>query len=186
MRVRAKQSKPQQFEKILTVMLNGKAITKEEIEKTVPGIETYRMSTYMWNMKMAGAVVKTLKDGRKVSGYQLMNVDEMQKYIDKRNKDFANAAQPKVKVPKTPNVAKSAKVKKVSKLKDLNADPIVENPVDDGGEEMTITGGKSSLLSFIKKLSNRIGWGRERHTMVCALLLNNSRLTERCSVVPLI
>jgi hypothetical protein len=28
-------------------------------------------------------------------------------------------------------------------------------------------------------------WGRERFTSVCALLLNNSRLTERCSVVPL-
>ena len=118
MRVRAKQSKPQQFEKILTVMLNGKAITKEEIEKTVPGIESYRMSTYMWNMKMAGAVVKTIKDGRKVSAYQLMNVDEMQKFFDNRAKDFANAAQPKV--------AKTPKAPKVKKLKDLQADPVVE------------------------------------------------------------
>jgi hypothetical protein len=29
-------------------------------------------------------------------------------------------------------------------------------------------------------------WGRERHTSVCALLLNNSRLIVKCSVVPLI
>jgi hypothetical protein len=28
-------------------------------------------------------------------------------------------------------------------------------------------------------------WGRERHTSVCALLLNNSRLIVKCSVVPL-
>ena len=31
-----------------------------------------------------------------------------------------------------------------------------------------------------------IKWGNERHINVCALFLNNSRLTERCSVVPLI
>jgi hypothetical protein len=128
MRMRSKQAKPQQFEKILTVMLSGKAVTKEEIEKTVPGIETYRMSTYIWNMKMAGAVVKTVKDGRKVSAYQLMNVDEMKKYIDKRNKDFANAAQPKV--------AKVAKAPKVKKLNDLQADPVVEEVTV---EEMQIT-----------------------------------------------
>jgi hypothetical protein len=128
MRMRSKQSKPQQFEKILTVMLSGKAVTKEEIEKTVPGIETYRMSTYIWNMKMAGAVVKTVKDGRKVSAYQLMNVDEMKKYIDKRNKDFANATQPKV--------AKVAKAPKVKKLNDLQADPVVEEVTV---EEMQIT-----------------------------------------------
>jgi hypothetical protein len=132
MRMRSKQSKPQQFEKILTVMLNGKAITKEEIETTVPGIESYRMSTYMWNMKMAGAVVKTIKDGRKVSAYQLMNVDEMKKYLDKREKDFANAA--------TPKVAKKTKAPKVAKLKDLQADPVVEEVKEDAVvDEMQIT-----------------------------------------------
>ena len=133
MRMRSKQSKPQQFEKILTVMLNGKAITKEEIETTVPGIESYRMSTYMWNMKMAGAVVKTIKDGRKVSAYQLMNVDEMKKYLDKREKDFANAA--------TPKVAKKTKAPKVAKLEDLQADPVVEEVKEDSVivDEMQIT-----------------------------------------------
>jgi len=130
MRVRAKQSKPQQFEKILTVMLNGKAITKEEIETTVPGIESYRMSTYIWNMKMAGAVVKTIKDGRKVSAYQLMNVDEMKKYLDKREKDFANAVKPAK--------SKSTKVKKVKSLQDLNAKPIDDMKVEEVKEETVI------------------------------------------------
>ena len=138
MRMRSKQSKPQQFEKILTVMLNGKAITKEEIETTVPGIESYRMSTYMWNMKMAGAVVKTIKDGRKVSAYQLMNVDEMKKYLDKREKDFANAA--------TPKVAKKTKAPKVAKLEDLQADPVVEEVKEDSVivDEMQITEAKET------------------------------------------
>ena len=123
MRIRAKQSKPQQFEKILQVMINGKQITKEEIEKTVPGIESYRMSTYMWNMKMAGAVVKAIKDGRKVTAYQLMNVDEMKKYLDKREKDFAVAIQPKVKSVKSAPKAKT-KATKVTKMKDLKAAPV--------------------------------------------------------------
>lgn len=123
MRIRAKQSKPQQFEKILQVMINGKQITKEEIEKTVPGIESYRMSTYMWNMKMSGAVVKAIKDGRKVTAYQLMNVEEMKKYLDKREKDFVVAAQPKVKAVKPAPKAK-VKATKVTKIKDLKAKPV--------------------------------------------------------------
>jgi len=133
MRIRAKQSKPQQFEKILQVMMNGKQITKEEIEKTVPGIESYRMSTYMWNMKMAGAVVKAIKDGRKVTAYQLMNVEDMKKYLDKREKDFANAAQPKVKTVKTKSTpkAKTPKAPKVTKIKDLNATPVTATEVDE-------------------------------------------------------
>jgi cbb3-type cytochrome oxidase subunit 3 len=61
------------------------------------------------------------------------NVDEMKKYLDKREKDFANAA--------TPKVAKKTKAPKVAKLEDLQADPVVEEVKEDSVivDEMQIT-----------------------------------------------
>jgi hypothetical protein len=132
----AKQAKTLQWEKILKVMLNGEPVTKESLEAMpeMKGVPLYRLSTFVWRIKVIGGVVKVVKDGRKVGGYALMNTAEMQKYIDRREKDIVAASSKKVaKAAKTPKVVKAPKVKK---LKDLQADPVVEEVTVD---EMEIT-----------------------------------------------
>lgn len=72
------------FEKLLVAaLISGKVVTKEEIDALLGHeIYMYRISTYIWHIKtMANGIVKVVKDGRKVSGYQLVNVDEVRGYL---------------------------------------------------------------------------------------------------------
>jgi hypothetical protein len=82
----AKKIKLKPFQKLLTIMISGKQVTKDEIQSLLgKEIMMYRISTYMWHIKTnANGVVKTIKDGRKVVGYQICNVDEVKQYM-KRN-----------------------------------------------------------------------------------------------------
>jgi GTP-sensing pleiotropic transcriptional regulator CodY len=82
----AKKIKLKPFQKLLTIMISGKQVTKDEIQSLLgKEIMMYRISTYMWHIKtIANGVVKTIKDGRKVVGYQICNVDEVKQYM-KRN-----------------------------------------------------------------------------------------------------
>lgn len=153
MRGRNTQSKMLQWEKILKVMLNGQPVTKESLEAMpeMKGVPLYRLSTFIWRIKMTGGVVKAVKDGRKIAGYQLMNIDEMRKYLDKREKVFADAskkedekAQKKAeraaaKAKKTVKVTKPVKAKKVKKLKDLQATPVVEKVETVVEDEIQVT-----------------------------------------------
>ena len=72
------------FEKMLNVMLSGNPVTKEEFETLLGNeIVMYRISTYIWHIKtIANGTVKVIKDGRKVSAYQLMNVEPVKKYLE--------------------------------------------------------------------------------------------------------
>ena len=79
----AKKMKLKPFQKLLTVMISGKEVSKDEID-TLLGkeIQMYRISTYMWHIKTnANGIIKVVKDGRKVSGYQLVNVAEVKDYM---------------------------------------------------------------------------------------------------------
>lgn len=72
------------FEKLLVAcLISGKPVTKQEIESLLGNeIYMYRISTYIWHIKtIANGIVKVVKDGRKVSGYQLVNVDEVKQYL---------------------------------------------------------------------------------------------------------
>lgn len=72
-------------EKVLMLMLSGEPITKTEIMGKHKELFEYRMSSYILNNKIFfDAVVKVHKDGKKVTAYQLMNVDQVkQKMIQK-------------------------------------------------------------------------------------------------------
>lgn len=109
---RGKSTSLKAFEKLLTVLMSGNPVTREEIETTLGNeIQMYRLSTYIWDIKAhANGVIKVIKDGRKVSAYQLINVDEMKAYMKRTG---ANA--------KTSAPAPATKVKK---LKDLQAQPV--------------------------------------------------------------
>jgi hypothetical protein len=66
-------------------MISGNVVTREEID-TLLGkeIQMYRISTYMWHIKTnpsANGAIKVVKDGRKVVGYQLINIAEMKEYM---------------------------------------------------------------------------------------------------------
>jgi len=105
---RGKQTDPKVWEKLIVAMISGKQISKEEVTATLSNeLEVYRLSTYIWDIKAkAGGGIKAVKDGRKVTAFQLMNVDEMTKYLAKRGISTT--------------VAK-AKTKSVKKLADLGA-----------------------------------------------------------------
>ena len=71
------------FQKLLTVMISGKPVTVDEIDSLLgKEIQMYRLSTYIWHIKThAEGVVKAIKDGRKVTAYQIVNVAEVKKYM---------------------------------------------------------------------------------------------------------
>ena len=73
------------FQKLMLVMISGNVVTRDEIADMVGSeIQMYRLSTYMWHIKTnANGIIKVIKDGRKVSGYQLINADECKQYLQK-------------------------------------------------------------------------------------------------------
>ena len=112
---RGKSTKLKPFQKLLTIMVSGKEVSIKEID-TLLGKEIYmyRLSTYMWHIKTtANGIVKSIKDGRKVTAYQLCNVDEVKKYMDRVGVTKATYAPGTVE--KKPSV---------SKLADLKAKPV--------------------------------------------------------------
>ena len=114
--VKAIKLKP--FQKLLTVMISGKPTTVEEIGAMLgKEIQMYRLSTYIWHIKTnADGVVKAIKDGRKVTAYQIVNVPDVKKYMDRAGITKSGF------VAGTPAVA--PKAAKVTKLKDLAATPV--------------------------------------------------------------
>ena len=120
--VKAIKLKP--FQKLLTVMISGKPTTVEEIGALLgKEIQMYRLSTYIWHIKTnADGVVKAIKDGRKVTAYQIVNVSDVKKYMDRVGITKSGF------VAGTPAVA--PKAAKVTKLKDLAAIPVTTPVVE--------------------------------------------------------
>ena len=73
-------TKINRHEKIACVMLSGKPVSPAEIEACFKGTDQegvlYRLSTNIYNIRKDGGIVRVTKDGRKVTGYQLVNFDE--------------------------------------------------------------------------------------------------------------
>jgi DNA-binding transcriptional ArsR family regulator len=140
---RGKSTKLKPFQKLLTIMQSGKPVTIEEIEATLGNeIYMYRLSTYMWHIKtQANGIVKAIKDGRKVTAYQVVNAAEVKEYMKRAGVTSANfvpgqttkkpsiakladlAAKPAKKAP----AKKPAKPKKVEAVKaDADSDLVIE------------------------------------------------------------
>lgn len=105
---------PTRFDRALIVLTKGGVFTAEQICQEMNYDAAYRISAVILDAKLAaGAVIKTVRDGRKVTGYELVNVDEMKSYLN--GKGFASFAPTKVskstKAPKVVAPAKTAKVK---------------------------------------------------------------------------
>ena len=115
----AARKEPRRWERLLMVLANGGIISKEQIGATMQYDAMYRISTEMWWLKVQGAVVKTHKAGRAVSGYELINVKEMIKVL----KDRGFAPLELVAVKSKPVKAVVAKVTK-PKAKTVKAKPV--------------------------------------------------------------
>ena len=63
-------------------------VTPKDIESDLEYGSMYRIATELWRAKKRGAVIKTYRDGRSVTGYELVNVDEMKQYLN--NKGFTS------------------------------------------------------------------------------------------------
>jgi hypothetical protein len=125
---KVKQIRLKPFEKLLTVMISGKPTTKVEIETLLGNeIYMYRLSTYIWHIKTnANGVVKAIKDGRKVTAYQLCNVDEVKKYMSRvgiTNAVVANTPVKSLDEIKTQEVAPVVEVAPVAKKTKAKAKP---------------------------------------------------------------
>lgn len=140
---RGKSTKLKPFQKLLTIMSSGKPVSIDEID-TLLGKEIYmyRLSTYMWHIKTnANGVVKAIKDGRKVTAYQIINVKEVKEYMD-RNGITKSGFVPG-KTEKKPSVAKladlNAKPVKAKKQKAAVVDTPVSEPVVEQMEVVEVT-----------------------------------------------
>ena len=112
-----KKVKLKPFQKLLTLMISGNPVTRDEID-TLLGKEIYmyRISTYMWHIKTnANGIIRIKKEGRKVVSYQLVNVDQVKEYM-KRVGVLDTTFTPS-SVEKKPSI---------SKLADLQPEPVVE------------------------------------------------------------
>jgi hypothetical protein len=135
---RGKSNKLAPFQKLMLVMQSGNQVTIDEIDATLgKEIHMYRLSTYIWLMKTnANAVVKAIKTGRKITAYQIMNVDEVKEYL-KRTGVSAAGFTPGQST-KIVKAKKTATVAPVQKLEDLKAEPVAE-VVEDTADEFEVT-----------------------------------------------
>ena len=80
MALTVRKGKVNRHEKITIVLLSGKPASPQEIADVFKGTDQesvlYRLSTNIYNIRKDGGIVKVIKDGRKVSGYQLINFDQ--------------------------------------------------------------------------------------------------------------
>lgn len=142
---RGKSTKLKPFEKLLMIMKSGNPVTIEEIEATLgKEIYMYRLSTYMWHIKTnANGVVKAIKDGRKVTAYQIINVKEVEEYLKRTG--VAKSGFVPGQIEKKPSIAKLADLKakpvpkaKVKKSKKVEVVEQTEQPVVAETSDMTI------------------------------------------------
>lgn len=107
---RGKSGKPVRSDRLLMVLCNGGKVTLKEIADTMEYPNMYRISCEVYCIKLNGGVVKTHKDGRKVVGYELVNVQEM---IDKMLTPKGFSVMPIV-----------GRDSGLSTLSELNAEPV--------------------------------------------------------------
>ena len=120
-------AKSNRWQKAIIVLSQGGVFSAEKLCKEMGYDCVYRVSNVLLDTKIfAGAVIKSVRDGRKVVGYELVNIDEMKQLI--ASGVFAASATKAVAKPKTTTVktavAKTAKAAKPVKAKKVTPVPV--------------------------------------------------------------
>jgi hypothetical protein len=80
MALTVRKGKINRHEKITQVLLSGKPVSPQEIADVFKGTNQegvlYRLSTNIYNIRKDGGIIKVIKNGRRVQGYQLVNFDQ--------------------------------------------------------------------------------------------------------------
>jgi hypothetical protein len=119
---------PRTCDRLLMVLVNRKgAVTEADIASEMQYDSMYRISTEFWRLKKRGAVIKTIRDGRKVSGYELVNVNEMKTYLSSKGFTSFVPAKAQKNAPATVAAAKPAKTAK-AKVKAEKPAKVAVNP----------------------------------------------------------
>lgn len=70
-------TKINRHEKIAAFLKSGEPVSPEKIREAFIGTDQelvlYRLSTFIYNIKKDGGVIRCIKDKRRVAAYQLMN-----------------------------------------------------------------------------------------------------------------
>lgn len=87
-------TKINRHEKIAALLKCGQPVSPEKIREAFVGTEEeqvlYRLSTFIYNIKKDGGVIRCIKDKRRVSGYQLMNphhFNDQGRYVGFKNEN---------------------------------------------------------------------------------------------------
>ena len=120
-------AKSNRWQKAIIVLSQGGVFSAEKLCKEMGYDCVYRVSNVLLDTKIfAGAVIKSVRDGRKVVGYELVNIDEMKQLI--ASGAFSATATKAVAKPKTATVktavAKTAKTTKPVKAKKVTPVPV--------------------------------------------------------------
>jgi len=120
-------AKSNRWQKAIVVLTQGGVFSAEKLCEEMQYDSVYRVSNVLLDTKIfAGAIIKSVRDGRKVVGYELVNIDEMKQLI--ASGAFASSATKAVAKPKTTTVktavAKTAKAAKPVKAKKVTPVPV--------------------------------------------------------------
>ena len=120
-------SKSNRWQKAIVVLTQGGVFSAEKLCEEMEYDCVYRVSNVLLDTKIfAGAIIKSVRDGRKVVGYELVNIDEMKQLI--ASGAFSATATKAVAKPKTTTVktavAKTAKAAKPVKAKKVTPVPV--------------------------------------------------------------
>ena len=120
-------AKSNRWQKAIVVLSQGGVFSAEKLCEEMQYDSVYRVSNVLLDTKIfAGAIIKSVRDGRKVVGYELVNIDEMKQLI--ASGAFSATATKAVAKPKTTTVktavAKTAKATKPVKAKKVTPVPV--------------------------------------------------------------
>ena len=116
-------AKSNRWQKAIVVLSQGGVFSAEKLCEEMEYDCVYRVSNVLLDTKIfAGAIIKSVRDGRKVVGYELVNIDEMKQLI--ASGAFAATATKAVAKPKTATVKTAVKAAKPVKAKKVTPVPV--------------------------------------------------------------
>jgi len=116
-------AKSNRWQKAVVVLTQGGVFSAEKLCEEMEYDCVYRVSNVLLDTKIfAGAIIKSVRDGRKVVGYELVNIDEMKQLI--ASGAFAATATKAVAKTKTATVKTAVKAAKSVKAKKVTPVPV--------------------------------------------------------------